>query len=184
MLLISNILGIVAIVISGLSMVFKKKATIMLFSMIYNILTLTSYLLLGKYLGSILVGVLTLKSLVYYLFALKKLKPNTFVLILFEVSILCLSIVLWDTWVDIFMLTNSIINTYFTWQDNVIYLKISVVVCACLLILYDVLVGAYVYVLSEVIYGGTALVSLIIMIKQRKKTEEIENAESSNFKEC
>lgn len=147
----------------------------MLFCMIYNILTLISYLLLGKYLGCILVGVLTLKSLVYYLFALKKLKPNIFVLIIFEISILVISIIFWNSWVDIFMIMNSLINTYFSWQDNVKHLKMSVVVCACLLILYDVFVGAYAYIVSEVLYGGTALVSLILMIKQSKKeTKQIE----------
>ena len=164
--IVAQILGIVAIVVSVLSMVFKKKATIMLFCMIYNILTLITYLLLGKYLGCILVGVLTLKSLVYYLFALKKLKPNIFVLIFFEVAIVVISIIFWDSWVDVFMIANSVINTYFSWQDNVVYLKISVVVCACLLVLYDIFVGAYSYIVSEVLYGGTALVSLIIKLKQ------------------
>lgn len=167
--IIAQILGIIAIVVSGLSMVFKRKSTIMLFCMIYNILTLTSYLLLGKYLGCILVGVLTLKSFIYYLFAVKKLKPNIYVLILFEVSILVISIVFWNSWVDLLMIANSLINTYFSWQDNVIYLKTSVVVCAVLLILYDVFVGAYAYIVSEVLYGGTALVTLIMMLNQNKK---------------
>ena len=171
--IVAQILGIIAIVVSGLSMAFKRKATIMLFCMIYNILTLTSYLLLGKYLGCILVGVLTLKSLVYYIFALKKLKPNVVVLILFEVSILAISIIFWESWVDLFMIANSLINTYFSWQDNVIYLKASVVLCACLLILYDVFVGAYAYIVSEVLYGGTALVSLILMLKQNKEEKKI-----------
>lgn len=170
--IVAQILGIIAIVVSGLSMAFKSKQTIMLLCMIYNILTLITYLLLGKYLGCILVGVLTLKSLVYYLFALKKLKPNIFVLILFEVSILVISIVFWDSWIDLFIISNSLINTYFSWQDNVIHLKASVVLCACLLILYDVFVGAYAYIISEVLYGGTALISLILMLKQNKKEKK------------
>ena len=175
--IIVQILGIVAIGVSVLSMVFKKKATIMLFCMVYNILTLVSYLLLSKYLGCILVGVLTLKSLVYYIFALKKIKPNLFVLIAFEVSILTISIIFWNSWVDLFMIANSLINTYFSWQDNVVYLKASVVVCACLLVLYDIFVGAYTYIISEVLYGGTALISLILMLKKNKKLEEKESGQ-------
>lgn len=139
----------------------------MLFCMIYNILTLISYLLLGKYLGCILVGTLTLKSFVYYIFALKKLKPNIFVLLFFEISILVISIVFWNSLVDLLMIANSLINTYFSWQDNVILLKSSVIVCACLLVLYDIFVGAYAYIISEVLYGGTALISLIAMLRKK-----------------
>ena len=173
--IVVQIIGIVAIVISVLSMAFKKKSTIMLFSMIYNILTLVSYLLLGKYLGCILVGVLTLKSFTYYLFSLKNLKPNIFVLIFFEVAIVVISIVFWNNWVDIFMIVNSVINTYFSWQDNVVYLKLSVIVCAILLVVYDILVGAYSYIISEVLYGGMALCSLVIMYIKNKKVKVEEN---------
>ncbi len=175
--IVAQALGVVAAGIAILSMVFKSKTNIMLFCLIYNLLTLFSYLLLGEFLGCIMVGVLTLKSLCYYFFALKKLKPNVWVLIFLEVSILTVSIVLWSSWVDVFMIANGLINTYFSWQNNVKYLKASVVLCAGLLILYDVFVGAYAYIISEVLYGATALVSLIVLLKKQNKTEECENGE-------
>ena len=99
-----------------------------------------------------------------------------FVLITLEIAILVISIVFWNSWVDLFIITNSVINTYFSWQDNVIQLKASVVLCAVLLILYDIFVGAYAYIVSEVLYGGTALISLIIMLREIKK-EKKENGE-------
>lgn len=173
--LTAQILGIIAIIISVLSMLFKAKTHIILFSVIYNVLTLISYLLLEKYLGCILVVILTLKSLVYYIYSLKRLKPNLYVLIAFEVIILVASIFLWQSWVDIFILVNSLINTYTSWQDNVKLLKIGVVICSIFLILYDVFIGAYVYVVSEVLYGGTALFSLCF--SKRKNKDECEKEE-------
>lgn len=170
--IVAQILGIIAIIVSVLSMVFNKKTLILLLSFVYNILTLLSYLLLGKYLGCILVGVLTLKSLIYFIFAKKNKKPNILILIIFEISILTLSIVLWQDWFDIFILVNSLINTYFTWQDNVVSLKIAVVVCSILLILYDIFAGAYVYVISEFLYGLTSLITLLIMIKNGELKDE------------
>ena len=176
--LASQIIGIVAIVISVMSMLFKSKTNILLFTIIYNILTLTSYLLLGKYLGSILVGILTLKSIIYYLFALKKAKPNIYVLIVLEIAILTTSIFLWQSWPDIFILISSLINTYTTWQDNVKIIKISAIISAVLLILYDAFIGAYVYIISETLYGGAAIFSIVMMFVKNKKA--ISNNEANN----
>ena len=172
--IVAQILGIVAIVVSVFSMLLKNKTHILLLSILYNILTIVTYLLLGKYLGCILVGVLTLKGLVYFIFAQKKLKPNIFVFITFEVAILVTSIFLWQSWADIFILLNSLINTFTTWQDNVKVLKIGAVICSVFLVLYDVFVGAYVYVISEVLYGGAALVSILWKKKDNKQEISIE----------
>ena len=172
---IAHVLGIIAIVVSVLSMVFKNKSTIMLYFVIYNILVLTSYLLLGKFLGCILVGVLTLKSITYYVFSIKKIKPNIFALIFFEIAIVTISIILWSFWVDVFIILNSIIATYFSWQDNVKLLKVSAIFCAVLLILYDIFVGAYAFIISEVLYGMAALFSLIYMLKQNGNINKNEN---------
>lgn len=72
-----------------------------------------------------------------------------------------------DKFADVFILINSLINTYTTWQDNVKVLKIGAVICSVFLILYDIFVGAYVYVISELLYGGAALLS--ILYKQKNK---------------
>jgi len=170
----AQILGIIAIIISVLSMLFNAKKYVILFGIIYNVLTLISYLLLGKYLGCILLVILTLKNIVYYIYSLKKLKPNLFILICFEIVILVVSIILWQSWVDIFILINSLINTYTSWQDNVKLLKIGVVICTIFLVLYDVFIGAYVYVISELLYGGTALFSLIFSKKLNKEKTYLE----------
>ncbi len=175
--LIAQILGIVAIAVSVTSMLMKKKSNIMLLCTIYNILTLISYLLLHKYLGSILVGVLTLKSLTYYIFSLKNLKPNVIVLIIFEVAILGLSIFLWQSWTDIFILISSLINTYSSWQDNVKFIKICVIICTVFLVAYDIFAHAYVYVVSEVLYGGAALFSLLHTKKNKDETKNETNDE-------
>ena len=167
--IISQILGFIAIVVVIISMLFREKSKILLFSTIYNVLTLTSYILLGRYLGCILVGIATLKTLVYYIFSIKKMSRNIIVLIVFEVSIITVSIIFWQSWFDIFLLINLVINTYTTWQDNVKIIKIFSVVCCVFLSLYDFFSGAYMYIISELLFGGTALISLIKTTKQEKE---------------
>lgn len=170
---LAQVLGGIGIAISVMSMLLKNKSTILLMCMIYNLLTLSSYLLLGKYLGCILVGVLVLKSLVYYIFSVRNLKPNIIILIIFEVSVLGLCIFLWESWTDIFILCSSLINIYCTWQDNVKFLKACVVICSVLLVLYDIFAHAYMYIISELLYGGTALISLLA--KKKDDNEMTEN---------
>ena len=55
------------------------------------------------------------------------------------------------------MLVNCLINIYFSWQDNVKLLKIEMIITSVLLILYDIFAGAYVYIASKILFGGTAL---------------------------
>lgn len=171
MQIVVDILGIISLIITSLSMFFKKKAYIMLFAFFYNILILVSYLLLGRYLGCILVGVAILRALTFFLFALKNIKPNIYVYIVFNILAISLSIIFWNVWYDIFMLIALIISTYANWQENVKVLKIGALICMVFYILYNVFAGAYSYIASEVIYGLSALISLILTYKEEKKTK-------------
>ena len=144
---------------------------ILLFLIIYNVLVIISYFLLEKYLESILVGIATLRSIIYYIFSKKGLKPNIYILLFFEFLIITVSIVIWQNWFDIFMLTSVIVTTYSSWQDNVAVIKISAMVTSVLFILFDVFSMAYVYIISEVLYGLTALISLIKTNNNKSKKE-------------
>ena len=89
-------------------------------------------------------------------------------LILFEALIIGASIFLWQNWFDIFMLVNSILMTYATWQDNVKVLKIACIVRCCLLMTYNTLVRAYLYVVSNFIEGVSSTICLIDIFKKEK----------------
>jgi len=169
--LIARILGIIAIVVSILSMVFKKKTTIMLCLTIYNLLTLTSYLLIGQYLGCVLVGIATIRAFLYFILSYKNIKPNLAIYIIFNVLVIVSSILLWGAWFDVFMLLKLLINCYTTWQTNVKVIKLGTIIYTPLSILYNIFAGAYVYIISSTAFGVVALVSLLLMIKEEKKTK-------------
>ena len=162
------ILSAFSIITILLSAILKNKTTIMFLYVLDDIWLIGVYLLLGKYLGMVLVGILTIKTLVFFLFSLKKIKPNIWMLILFEALIIGASIFLWQNWFDIFMLVNSILMTYATWQDNVKVLKIACIVRCCLLMTYNTLVRAYLYVVSNFIEGVSSTICLIDIFKKEK----------------
>lgn len=171
MYLITQILGIVAFIIAVFSMLFQNKAKILFFIAIYNIIILTSYLLLGQYLGCILIGIETVRSIVYFVFTLKNIKPNLYIYILFNILIVFSSIIFWVSWVDVFMLISLLINTYTTWQTNVKIIKIGTIVSTVFYILYNIFVGAYFNIISEVAFGLTSFYSLLILLKKEKNTD-------------
>ena len=180
--IVAQILGIVALVIAVSSMVFKSKPVIMLCLTIYNVLTLVSYLLLGQYLGCILVGVATLRSFTYFIFALKNIKQNIFVYITFNVLAITFSILFWNAWFDVFMLINLIITTYTTWQSDVRIIKWGTLICTVFFVLYDIFAGAYVYIISELAFGVTAGYSLLFG-HRNKNIDKIENKIEGELKE-
>lgn len=156
-----QILGILALGVAICSMLLKEKPQIMLFITIYNILTLISYLLLGQYLGCILISIAAVRSFTFFLFSIKNSRPNILAFILFNILGITFSIIFWASWYDIFMFINLIANTYATWQTNVKIIKITTVVCTVFYVLYDIFVGAYSYIISELAFGVVALYSLI-----------------------
>lgn len=165
------ILGIIAFCVAVFSMLFKEKSKIILCLTIYNILMLITYLLLGRYLGCVLIGIETIRSITYFIYSLKKLKPNIFVYIFFNIVGIGASVLFWASWVDIFVLINLIINTYSTWQTNVTIIKLGIIICTIFYITYDLIVGAYIYIISELAFGVSAVFSLI---KNKKIESEMQ----------
>ena len=174
--LISNLIGIIGIAFLVISMIFKKKTWILVFTTLYNVILAISYILLGHYIGCILLGISTIRGIVYFLYAYKNKKVPIFFLIFFEIAYIVTCIFLWEKWYDAFVLVNSIFVTYTTWQDDMIVYKISAVISMFLWIAYDICTGAYIYIISEVLFGMTALISVIVLIKKGEKNEHKNNS--------
>ena len=159
--ILAHILGVVGVVVSAISMIMKTKTKVVLLLAVYNLLTLISYLLLGHFLSCILVVIAIFRSLTFLLYEVKKIKNNWLVLLSFNIVIICISIVLWDKWYDIFLLICTLIFTFTTWQKNVKLIKWGTIICTPLFVTFDILAGAYVYIISELAFGISAIVSLI-----------------------
>lgn len=110
-----------------------------------------TYALLGRWLALALVVLATIRTIIYYIYARSNLKPNIYVMVAFEVLFVIVSILMWNNYLDLLMLINLCMLTYTTWQDNMKVLRIGYCVSAILLIVYNLLVHAYVGSISEII---------------------------------
>lgn len=158
---IAQIVSVITIITTVLALFQKEKFKTMILFTISNLSMMATYSLLGRWLSLILVGIASVRTFIYYLYAVKNLKPNYIVMVAFEVVLVIVSILLWEDYLDLLMLINLCMLTYMTWQDNMKLIRAGYVVSALLLITYDILVKAYVGMISEVILLVSSAISII-----------------------
>ncbi len=153
--------SVLTILTTILGLLQNNKSKILTYLTISNITIMITYLLLGRWLSIVLVGIATIRTSIYYYYSIKNIKPNIIILIVFELSFITASIILWQDYFDLFMIANLCLLTYTTWQDNLTFLRIGYLLSGILLITYDILVQAYVNTISDIILLIFALISII-----------------------
>ncbi len=171
----AQILAIIICIISSISYFSKRKDTYLGVQFVVNILYGTQYLLLGAFSGAISNAVSLIKYIVFYRNAKQSKKNPTWQAIFFcllSVGLGCLAINGWYTLVPII---TSLIFTFAIWQDNPIVLRIIVIVCNALWIVFNLSVGAYVSAAYSFIELTMAFITMIKLISGRNKKDEIQN---------
>lgn len=150
--LIVQLVSIITLVVSIIGMLSKKKSSVLIWFTISNITVLFTYLLLGRFLGSLLVLGAALRTTVYYFYSRKEKKVPLALLVVFEIYFIVLSIILWQDIMDLFLLINLCLVSFTTWQDNMKILRLGYVVSSLLVITYSAGVGAYLNILTESLF--------------------------------
>lgn len=157
----AQIVSILTVVSTAIGLFQKEKFKIMLCFTVTNVSMLATYALLGRWLSTILVALATIRTIVYYIYAVKNLKPNMYVFVGFEVLFIVVTMLLWKDYFDLLMLANLSLLAYTTWQDDMKVLRAGYLVSAILLIVYNILVKAYVGVISEAVLLVSSIISVI-----------------------
>ncbi len=142
-------LGLATTIITIISFYQKEKWKALLCMSITNCLLIATYALCGTLLSCLLVvGALT-RTLVYSFYTLKNKQPDIIYMLLFQVYFVIISVTLFESPIDILMVTNLIVLTYTSWQNNFKIMRLGYVVSAFLLVPFDIVLGAYTTALSE-----------------------------------
>lgn len=166
-------LGILATLFTCLSFFQKEKWKMMIWMSATNVVLIATYILCGSLLGGLLCCGALLRTLVFFYFNKTNKKPEPIVLVLFEIYYIVITILMWNTPTDLFMLINLVIITYTSWQDDVRVLRFGYIASSVLLICYDIILGAYMTVLSEIAMLISVVVSLIKYAKVTKSYHEV-----------
>lgn len=165
---IIQILGLVTVLLTIFSFFQKEKWKMMLLLSVTNAVMVTTYILCGQLLGGILVIGALIRTLVYFFYSKYNKQPEPIVMVLFEIYCMVISILLFSSPVDLLMIMNILVVTYTTWQNNMRVLRLGYVFSSAMLITYDIMIGAYVTAISEVIMLISVIVSLIKYAKVTK----------------
>lgn len=166
-------IGLVICLLTILSFFNKEKWKLMIYFSATNICMIAVYLLSGSIVGGLLVFGALVRTIIYTYFNYKNKRPDTLIMILFQIYYIVITIIFWSDPIDLFMLVNLIVITYTSWQNNVKGLRFGYIFSAIMLVPYDILLGAYTTALSEIIMLCSVIWSLCRYAKIVKSHNEV-----------
>lgn len=150
MLVISNIIGTIALILWTSSVQVNKKSTLIRLQLLANIFYAIQYFLIGANTAAWMNIVSTIR---YYMYNKneEKNKQNSYSLLFVFIGIILIISIL--TYTNILSLIPSIITigyTYATWQKNTKVIRFIFLFAAVIWIFYNAYVGAYVSIIGNV----------------------------------
>ena len=188
-----QIADVVTVIIAGLQ---KKKSLSLIFYLVNNVVLAALFFIFGKVSSGLICIIAIIRSIVFLLFSVKKLKPNIFVLITFEVVYLISTALTFENILDFIPMIGTMISCYTSWQDNTAIMRIGYIINPIFYTTYKIIIGAYIATITEIILLLSNLISLIYydimkketpifaLLKQNKnKLKENENEQNQNLTE-
>ena len=169
--ILAQICGIIALVLTVISVQFKTKEKIVMCSIFANVVVVIQYFLLGALTGAVISIINTIRCLVFYFFKKKDMKPSFIVLIVFETVAVISGIISWQNMWSIIPIVVTVIYTYGLWQDNIKVIRITTAIVGFGWAVYNVVVRAYVGAIQEMAQFISAIIALY---RNKGKKEEIQ----------
>ena len=180
MFILAQIIGAIILVCVVVALQQKSKTKVLMGYMIANVLFIIQFLLLEAYVGAIIYVVNTIRTIVFYYFKKKDMKPSVWVLIIFMIACIISGIVAWENIYSIIPVVAAIMYTYSMWQDNLKVFRIMAVIALIGWVTYNFVSMAYTGALTEIIHLTSAIVAIVRYDILKQKSEEITEAVKEN----
>ncbi|MDR0930222.1 MAG: YgjV family protein [Clostridiales bacterium] len=174
----TNPLFILAQVFGALTFAFEIIATqkklqknIIFYNTISNIFNLLQFILLSAWTGTFMAVYHIIRCLVFYIFLIKKKKPNISILIIFFAIIIANGIATWTGYITLGAIVGGLFATYALWQQNAKITRICFFISDALWAIYCFPVGAIVDGISLIIQDIMMAIS-IYRFDIKKESEE------------
>ena len=163
------IFQIATAVVSVWAILQKEKWKMMLIYTLNNFLSIAMYLSFGRMASACISIVAAVRTIVYMIYAYKKIKPSLVWLIIIECAFVVITIIAWQDALDLMPMFALLVAGFGSWQDNQTVLRISYIINSTLYTIYRSIIGAYISVGFEVINlicTTTCLIYYCILKKQ------------------
>ena len=172
MLFISaQIIGVIILVITVISIQFKTKEKILMCQIIANILVAVQYFLLNALTGTVVAVINVVRCIIFYYYKKKNKKPSIIFLTIFIIVAIVLGILTWQNGFSIIPIIATMVFTYGLWQDNVKVTRICTAITAGNWTIYNVIVKAFTGALQSVAECFSAIIA-IWRNKEKVKEQE------------
>lgn len=157
-----QILFQVIVIILGIIAVFQReKWSMMLVYTINNVFTALMYFSFFRIASGVISIIGAIRTFIFMLFAVKNIKPNIHVLVIFEFSFLFSTIFTWKDALDLLPMFAVMIAGFASWQNNEFFIRLGYLAKVILFIAYQVFIGAYIAIFAQAIVFVSTFISII-----------------------
>ncbi len=161
MYIISQILGAIGAISNIVSMQIKDKKHILFVFIIAGLAFSASYVLLGAYSGALICFIATVQTVINYILEVKQKKfPNWLGFIYIIIAIIC-GFVGFKSIIDILPVIAGVTYVLSILQEKEKHIRIISLTNAIMWLIYDLIVGAYATVISDVFFSASAIIGII-----------------------
>lgn len=163
--IISQFFGIIALLFICISIMSKKRGYLLKWQILATIFFSLQYLMLDAYDGLSITIIGLARSIIFYLYHKnnKIISINIFVSLI--AGFLLVGIYSYSNYISLIPIFISLIYTYGVWQEQVRKFRIISSICAVFWMVYNLMVGAYVAIISNII----ELLVSVLSLKSRDK---------------
>lgn len=166
--ILAQVCGLIALVLTVISVQFKTKEKIVMCSVLANIVVALQYFLLSALTGAVISVINAIRCFIFYLYKKKNMKPSIIVLVIFEIVAIISGIISWQNIWSLIPIIVTVIYTYGLWQDNVTVIRITTGIVGFGWAIYNLVVMAYVGALQET----SQLISAIIALYRNRDKKQ------------
>ena len=148
----------------------KEKWKMMLLYVVDNVLLAVMFFAFGRISAGIMSIVGATRMFVFMIYALKKLKPNIFWLLFFEISFIVSTILMWQDTLDLMPLFALMLSCFGGWQDNPFVLRLFFIFNGALYVAYEAIIGAYISLAVEIINLICTIIGFVYYSILKKET--------------
>lgn len=169
-----TVFQVLSAVLSVLAIFQKQKWKMMLIYTIDNVIIALTYLAFGRIASMTICFVAAIRTAIFMIYSLKKIKPNFVWLIIFESAFIVSTILTWQDALDLMPLFALLAAGYGSWQDKQLVLRISYITNYLLYVVYQSIIGAYISMTVSIVSLVCTITCLIYYCILKKETPILE----------
>jgi|GEM_PF-930910 len=159
--LIAQFFGVLAIIANIVGMQFKQKKHIMIAFLLATFCFSINFVLLKAYSGALICFIQSIEIFINYLYDIKDKKyPPLLIGTYVIISIVC-GVLTYNNLFDILPVLSSLIFIIAITQTKERYIRFLTLIFISLFAIYDILVGAYLALLSDILHDTSTIIAIM-----------------------